>query len=124
MPRLIVDLSARSKIINQEPYHLHFWECSPEEALEFLKWPRKMLESMGIELPNNCRVETTIENHDWISDHTNGLTQANGTIVCNIGGGNVAREVYKVMMYGHSNKDVGKYSKRLLHDPNAEQRIP
>ena len=33
MPRKIVDLSARSNIIRQEPFGLHFWECSPKEYL-------------------------------------------------------------------------------------------
>ncbi len=28
---------------------------------------------MGIELPPDCRVETTIENHDWLSEHSKGL---------------------------------------------------
>lgn len=43
MPRLIVDLSARSEIIREEPYDLHFWELSPREALAFLRDPRKTL---------------------------------------------------------------------------------
>ena len=40
MPRKIVDLSARSNIIRQEPFGLHFWECSPKEYLDYGKWER------------------------------------------------------------------------------------
>ena len=39
MPRKVVDLSARSQIIRDEPFHLHFWESSVDEALAFLKDP-------------------------------------------------------------------------------------
>src|SRR6516165_5961900 len=69
MPRKIVDLSARSRIIRQEPFGLHFWECDPREFLDYLRDPRAFLQAMGIDLPLDCRVETTIENHDWLSAH-------------------------------------------------------
>jgi hypothetical protein len=62
MPAKIVDLSARSDIIRDEPFGLHFWECEPKEFLEFLKDPRGFLAAMGIKLPKRCRIETTIEN--------------------------------------------------------------
>src|SRR5437660_8608206 len=62
MPAKIVDLSARSSIIEAEPFGLHFWECTPKEFLNYLKDPRGFLASMGIKLPKNCRIETTIEN--------------------------------------------------------------
>ena len=68
MPTKIVDLSARSEIIRDEPFHVHFWECTPREFLKYLGGPRAFLESMGIKLPSNCRVETTIENHDWLGE--------------------------------------------------------
>ena len=51
MPSKIVDLSARSAIIRDEPFHLHFWECTPEEYLDFLRDPRKTLSGMGVEFP-------------------------------------------------------------------------
>jgi len=35
---------------------------------------------MGIVIPEDCRIETTIENHDWIGAHTQGLAADNGTI--------------------------------------------
>ena len=80
MPSKIVDLSARSHIIRDEPFHLHFWELSLDDVMAFLKDPRGELKKMGIDLPDDCRIETTIENHDWLSKHTDGLTRANGTI--------------------------------------------
>ena len=66
MPTKIVDLSARSEIIKDEPFHVHFWECTPREFLKYLGNPRPFLESMGIKIPANCRIETTIENNDWL----------------------------------------------------------
>jgi hypothetical protein len=42
---------------------------------------------MGIDIPARCRIETTIENHDWLEEHTRGFAAANGTIICNVGGG-------------------------------------
>ena len=56
MPSKIVDLSARSKIIEAEPFGLHFWECKPEEFLAYLQDPRGVLASMGIDLPKDCRI--------------------------------------------------------------------
>ena len=64
MPTKIVDLSARSEIIRDEPFHVHFWECTPQEFLAYLGTPRKFLSAMGIKIPADCRIETTIENND------------------------------------------------------------
>ena len=121
MPSKIVDLSARSAIIRDEPFHVHFWECTPREFLAQLKNPRKFLAQMGVEIPNGCRIETTIENHDQLEAQTRGLTAANGTIICNVGGGNVARGVYRIVSYAHDHSSVGKFRKRLLHSPEEEQ---
>ena len=123
MPSKIVDLSARSEIIRDEPFHVHFWECTPREYKTFLGDPRSFLEKMGIKIPKNCRIETTIENHDWLGEHAPGLKSNNGTIICNVGGGNVARQVYRVVSYGHTHATIGKYRKRLLHDVD-EQQVP
>jgi hypothetical protein len=124
MPAKIVDLSARSDIIRDEPFGLHFWECEPKEFLEFLKDPRGFLAAMGIKLPKRCRIETTIENHDWISRNTRGLTANGGGIVCNVGGGNVgiARDIYRVISYGHTHDSIGKFRKTLLHRPTEQER--
>ena len=125
MPAKIVDLSARSKIIENEPFGLHFWECKPQEYLTYLKDPRTFLAGMGIKLPRNCRIETTIENHDWLSANTRALNADNGgTIICNVGGGNVAvaRNIYRVVSYAHSHEAIGKYRKTLLHSRNEQER--
>jgi hypothetical protein len=122
MPSKIVDFSARSQILRDEPFHLHFWELTLDDVLNYLRDPRTALAKMGIELPEDCRIETIIENHDWLSQHTNGLTAANGTIVCNVGGGNVARNYYKVSMYAHNHDAIGYYKKTLLHEPTQEER--
>ena len=122
MPSKIVDFSARLKILNNEPFHLHFWECKVSEYLEFLKNPRRSLSEMKIDIPSDCRIETIIENHDWLSEHTNGFTAAdNGTIVCNTGGGNVARSVYRIISYAHDESAIGQFKKSLLHSPNEEE---
>jgi hypothetical protein len=123
MPKKIIDFSARSEIIREEPYHLHFWESTPAEALDFLRDPRSQLESMGIRIPDDCRVETVIENHDWIAANTGRLEASNGdVIVCNVGGGNVGRAVYRVTMYGHDESAIGRFEKELLHSPDEQFR--
>ena len=122
MPTKIVDLSARSEIIRDEPFDVHFWECTPAEFLDYLRNPRQFLAGMGVRIPEDCRIETTIENHDWIGAHTHALSRDNGTIVCNVGGGNVARQVYRVVSYGHEHSSIGKHRKQLLHEPTEQQK--
>lgn len=123
MPTKIVDLSARSKIIREEPYHVHFWECTPQEYLEFLKSPRRFLSEMGIDIPEDCRIETIIENHDWIEENTDSFALASrDRIICNVGGGDVGRSVYRVLSYGHEHSATGKFEKELLHSPDRESR--
>jgi len=122
MPKKIVDLSARSEIIRDEPFHVHFWECTPKEYLEYLREPHSFLKAMGIEIPADCRIETTIENHDWLGQHAHGFAADNGTIICNVGGGNVARAVYRVVSYGHDHASIGKFKKDLLHRPDDQQK--
>lgn len=121
MPSKIVDLSARSKIIRDEPFHVHFWECKPREYLNLLKNPRKVLEGMGIKIPADCRIETTIENHDYLGVQTNGFASNNGTIICNVGGGNIVRAVYRIVSFAHNESTVGKFKKVLLHSPDEEE---
>jgi hypothetical protein len=127
MPSKIVDLSARSSIIEAEPFGLHFWECSTKEFLDYLLDPRGVLASMGIKLPKSCRIETTIENHDWLSDNTRKLAAKNGpVIICNVGGGNVAaaRDIYRVISYAHTDDAIGKHKKTLLHSRDEQERKP
>ena len=124
MPTKIVDLSARSAILRDEPFHVHFWECTPREYLAQLRAPRKVLAAMGIDIPRDCRIETTIENHDWLGEQTGGLAASDGTIICNVGGGNIARGVYRIVSYAHDHASIGKYKKKLLHSPEEEQVTP
>jgi hypothetical protein len=122
MPRSIVDFSAISPIIRDEPFLLHFWESTPREILEYFKDPRAYLRGMGIDLPGDCRIETTIENHDWLVAHSDNLARDNGTIICGTGGGNVAKNYYRVSLYAHDKSEVGKYEKRLLHREDQRER--
>lgn len=121
MPRKVVDFSARSEILRQEPFHAHFWECTPDEYLEFLRDPRRQLTELGIDIPDDCRIETTIENHDWLAASTKGLASSNGTIICNVGGGNVARSVYRIVSYAHDHEAIGRFEKKLLHSPDEQE---
>jgi hypothetical protein len=122
MPRKIVDFSARSKYIREEPFLLHFWESDPDEYLTFLRNPRKFLAGMGVEVPDDCRIETTIENHDELERSTDGLAASNGTIICNVGGGNIARQVYRIVSFAHDHEAIGKFKKQLLHSPREQER--
>ena len=122
MPRKVIDFSARSTFIREEPWDLHFWESTSDDILEYLKNPREHLARMGIELPRDCRIETVIENHDWMTERTGGLAAADGVIICNVGGGNVAKDYYRVAMYAHTQEDVGRFKKKLLHSPDEEAR--
>jgi hypothetical protein len=122
MFRKVVDLSARSRILRDEPFYVHFWEATPEGLVAFLKNPRDELRRMGINLPDDCRIETRIENHDWLTQSTKGLTAADGTIVCNIGTGNVAKNYYHISLYAHNEDTVGVFEKALLHSPDEEER--
>lgn len=121
MPTKIVDLSARSEIIRDEPFHVHFWECTPAEYRQFLGSPRAFLAKIGIRIPAACRIETTIENHDWLAAHAPNFKSANGTIICNVGGGNVARPVYRIVSYAHDHSTIGKFRKQLLHSPSLQE---
>ena len=52
-----------------------------------------------------------------------GLASDNGPIIiCGVGGGNVAKAVDRVSFYGHDESEVGRFEKRLLHDPGEQLR--
>ena len=121
MPTKIVDLSARSEIIRDEPIRLHFWECTPFEFKAYLARPREFLESMGIKLPLECRIETIIENHDGLAGQAPGSEGANDTTVCNLGGGTIAGQVYRVLSYARDRTETGQGKKRLLHKADRQQ---
>ncbi|RZL92739.1 MAG: hypothetical protein EOP82_09405 [Variovorax sp.] len=121
MPTKIVDFSARSEIIRAEPFHVHFWECTPYEFKEYLGKPRDFLMRMGIVIPDDCRIESTIENHDWLGDEAPNFESENDTIICNVGTGNVARHVYRVVSYAHDRSAIGEFKKKLLHKADHQQ---
>jgi hypothetical protein len=121
MPNVVVDMSARSRHIRDEPWHLHFWELNVPEALEYLRNPPAMLQRIGIELLADAASRLSL-NHDWLSQHTDAVAADHGPIVVsNVGGGNVARDVYRVSMCAHHRDDVGRCKRALLHAPDAEQ---
>jgi hypothetical protein len=124
MPSKIVDLSARSAIIREEPFYLYFWECTPEEYLDFLRDPRKMLTEMGINLPQECRIETVMQNHDWMSANTSALSSTTDgpVIVCNVGTGGVGIDVFRIISFAHLHEAIGQYKKTLLHAEDKQER--
>jgi len=79
----------------------------------------------GYQAAKKLCIETTIENHDWLSANTRKLAADNGpVIVCNVGGGNVAvtRNIYRVVSYAHTHDAIGKFKKTLLHSRNEQER--
>jgi hypothetical protein len=122
MPNVVVDLSARSKHIREEPWGLHFWENTVPEVLDYLRDPRGFLENIGVKIPEDVEIETVIQNHDFLAKNTENLGLADGPIiVCGIGHGNTGVAFYRVTMYAHDEKDVGRFEKELLHSPEEEQ---
>ncbi|VTU22199.1 hypothetical protein E5CHR_01341 [Variovorax sp. PBL-E5] len=121
MPTKIVDFSARSEIVRAEPFNIHFWECTPSEFKAYLGKPRDFLRKMGIGLPRDCRIETTIENHDWLGDEAPDFESQNGTVICNVGSGGVSRQVYRVVSYAHDKSAIGEFKKVRLHKAGQEQ---
>jgi hypothetical protein len=67
------------------------------------------LEKMAIRPPDECRVETVIENHDSLSVSSGGLAKDDGVVVCNVGGGNTAVTLYRVTMYPQDESEVGRH---------------
>ena len=126
MPSKIVDLSARSEIIRNEPFGLHFWECKPREYLKFLKDPRPFLARHGHQArqgrPDRDRDRKS--RLDRLPTPDRFADEDGGGIVCNVGGGNVGieRKIYRIVSYGHKDADIGKFRKSLLHSPNEQER--
>jgi hypothetical protein len=121
MPTNVVDLSAVSEIIRDEPWHLHFWELTPREYGEQMRDPRGFIAKMGIEIPEHCTILTEFLNHDWAARRTSGFAADDGVLICNVGGGNVAVAAYKITSYAHAKEDVGKHRKKLLHAPTEKK---
>jgi hypothetical protein len=123
MPTNVVDFSALSEIIRDEPWQLHFWELTPAEYFEQMKNPRKFIEKMGIELPENTPIVTEMLNHDFLAAHTDKLAAADTPPirVCNMGGGNTGIAAYRITSYAHLESDVGRFKKKLLHRPDEKK---
>ncbi|MFH0131819.1 hypothetical protein ACGLHS_16555 [Variovorax sp. VaC1] len=119
MPSRIVDLSARSEVIRAEPFNAHFWKCTPAEFRAYLGRPREFLRRLGIVVPREYRIETTIENHDWLEDEApdfeNESDSNNDTVICSMGCGAGARSVYRVVSYARDEAATGNVKKALLH---------
>jgi len=123
MPTHIVDFSARSKVIRAEPFNAHFWQCTPAEFRTYLGRPREFLRKLGIVVPRECRIETTIENHDWLEDQAPEFESESGndTVICNMGSGAAARSVYRVVSYARDEAATGNFEKALLHGVDRQQ---
>jgi hypothetical protein len=123
MPTHIVDFSARSKVIRAEPFNAHFWKCTPAEFRAYLGSPREFLRKLGIAVPRECRIETTIENHDWLEDQAPEFESEGGndTVICNMGSGAAARSVYRVVSYARDEAATGNFKKALLHSTDRQQ---
>ncbi|WP_369647352.1 hypothetical protein [Variovorax sp. V118] len=123
MPTKIVDFSARSEVIRAEPFHAHFWECTPAEFRAYLGRPRAFLRRLGILVPGDCRIETTIENHDGLEDQAPGFESDSGndTVICNMGIGAAARSVYRVVSCARDEASTGNVKKALLHGVSRQQ---
>jgi hypothetical protein len=117
----VVDLSAVSEIIRDEPWQLHFWELTPREFSEQIANPRSFISKIGIHLPAECNIILEVVNSDWIADRTEGLAKDDGVVVCNVGGGNTAIASYRITSYGHMKEEVGKHEKTLLHSPTEKK---
>lgn len=113
MSKKIMDLSDRLEVIRDDPFQVHFWECTPTEYQRFLWNPRAFLRQIGILLPRSCRIETTIENHDWIGERSDKLESQDGAIICNMGGGDVSGSVYRIMSFGRPPAKLKKAKKRV-----------
>ncbi|ODU12299.1 MULTISPECIES: hypothetical protein [Variovorax] len=123
MPAKIVDFSARSKVIRDEPFNVHFWQCTPAEFRAYLGRPRDFLHKLGIVVPGDCRIETTIENHDWLEHEAPEFASEGGndTVICNMGSGAATRSVYRVVSYARDQASTGDVEKALLHRANRQQ---
>ena len=47
---------------------------------------------------------------------------AGPVIICNTGGGNVGRAVYRIVSFAHVHDDIGKFKKTLLHAEDQQER--
>lgn len=119
MPNQVVDLSARSRVIRGQGLLSHAWIATPAEVLAFLRDPRVELKKMSIRLPSTCRVETVLENHDWLTGHTDGFERAGRISILCRGEGD-GQTFYRVSLF--ASKGASKTPSELLHEPSDEAR--
>jgi hypothetical protein len=118
-----VDFSALSRIIMHEPFHLHFWGINTQRGpctLSGIRGRNLLVGELKFQLIAGS--QRLLENDDWLSEHSNGLSKDDGTIICGTGGGNIAKNYYKVSYYAHTHETIGKFDKRLLHRPEEQER--
>lgn len=120
MPTHIVDLSARSELFRNQRLVSHAWLATPADVAAFLRSPRSELKKLGIRLPAECRVETVIQNHDWLTGHTDGLQGAGRITVFCRGEGDGAT-FYRVSLFA-SKATEAPVPRTLLHEPDEQER--
>lgn len=120
MPHHIVDLSARSEVFRTQALLSHAWVASPSEILSFIRNPRSELKKLGIRLSSACRIETVLENHDWLCGHTQELMN-DGTITVFCRGEGDGKSFYRVALYASKANEKGR-DRTLLHAVNEEEK--
>lgn len=118
--RHVVDISARSHLVREQPLLSHAWVATPAEVLEFVRHPRPELKKLGIRLPSDCQIETILQNHDWLAGRSHGMTDGNRLSVFVRGEGD-GKRFYRVTLYA-SKKREEPPDQPLLHQPDEEQR--
>lgn len=120
MPRHIVDLAARSEVFAEQPLLSHAWVATAPEVAAFLLRPRSALRQLGIRLPASCVVETVLQNHDWLSGHSAGLTDPGAVTVFARGEGDGQRW-YRVSFYASKSHRPAP-QRTLLHAADQQER--
>lgn len=93
--------SDRVQLLQDEPFSVHTWTCTPLEFQRFLWNPRAFLEDIGLTLPAGWRIETLVENHDFIGEHADGLQPDPGIVISNIGRAEPDGTTYRIVTRGH-----------------------
>jgi hypothetical protein len=120
VPSHLVDLSARSRVFRAQRLLSHAWVASPSEVIAFLRDPRAELKKLGIRLPSNCRIETLMQNHDWLAGHTDGMEREGRVSVFFRGEGD-GETFYRVSLFANKTT-VEPLPRELLHSPDEEEK--
>lgn len=84
--------------------------------------------SLGIELPDDVRIETVVVNNDRFASSLDpvppSLADAAAPLrpggLCYVGFGGGMLNFYRVTVVAHDPEDVGRIKKKLLHAPHEE----